>query len=31
MGLFSRLGALIRGFFGLFVGDMEDRNPEMLF
>lgn len=31
MGLFSRLGALIRGFFGLFVGDMEDRNPELLF
>lgn len=31
MGLFSRLGALIRGFFGLFVGGMEDRNPEMLF
>lgn len=31
MGLFSRLGALIRGFFGLFVGGMEDRNPEALF
>ena len=31
MGLFSRLGALIRGFFGLFVGDMEERNPELLF
>ena len=31
MGLFSRLGALIRGFFGLFVGGMEERNPELLF
>lgn len=31
MGLFSRLGALIRGFFGLFVGDLEEKNPEVLF
>lgn len=31
MGLFSRLGALIRGFFGLFVGGVEERNPELLF
>jgi len=31
MGLFSRLGALIRGFFGLFVGRMEEKNPEVLF
>lgn len=31
MGLFSRLGALVRGFFGLFVGGMEERNPELLF
>lgn len=31
MGLFSRLGILIRGFFGLFVGDLEERNPEVLF
>ena len=31
MGLFSRLGAMIRGFFGLFVGGMEERNPELLF
>lgn len=31
MGLFSRLGALIRGFFGLFVGGMEEKNPELLF
>jgi phage shock protein A len=31
MGLFSRLGALIRGFFGLFVGGIEERNPELLF
>lgn len=31
MGLFSRMGALIRGFFGLFVGGVEDRNPDLLF
>lgn len=31
MGLFSRLGAMIRGFFGLFVGGLEERNPEVLF
>lgn len=31
MGLFSRLGSLIRGFFGLFVGDLEEKNPEALF
>lgn len=31
MGFFSRLGALIRGFFGLFVGGLEESNPEILF
>lgn len=31
MGFFSRLGALIRGFFGLFIGDLEEKNPEVLF
>jgi len=31
MGLFSRLGNMFRGFFGLFVGNMEERNPEALF
>lgn len=31
MGLFSRLGTVIRGFFGLFVGGIEERNPEALF
>lgn len=31
MGLFSRLGAMIRGFFGLFVGGLEEKNPEVLF
>ena len=31
MSLFSRLGAMVRGFFGLFVGGMEDRNPDLLF
>jgi phage shock protein A len=28
--MFKRLGNLIRGFFGLFVGGMERRNPEAL-
>lgn len=28
--MFKRLGNLIRGFFGLFVSDMEKRNPEAL-
>jgi phage shock protein A len=31
MGFFRRLGALIRGFFGLFVGGLEEKNPELLF
>lgn len=31
MGLFSRLGSLIRGFFGLFVGGLEEKNPDVLF
>ena len=31
MGLFSRLGSMIRGFFGLFVRDIESSNPEALF
>ncbi len=31
MGLFSRLGALIRGFFGSLVGSAEENNPELLF
>ncbi|QNU67005.1 PspA/IM30 family protein [Ruminiclostridium herbifermentans] len=31
MGLFSRLGQMVRGFFGLFVGNLEDKNPEALF
>jgi phage shock protein A len=31
MGFFKRLGALIRGFFGLFVGRVEEKNPEVLF
>ena len=30
MGLFSRLGAMIRGFFGLFVRGVEDSNPDAL-
>jgi phage shock protein A len=30
MGLFSRLGTMIRGFFGLFVGNVEERNPDAL-
>jgi phage shock protein A len=31
MGFFSRLGSLVRGFFGLFVGGLEESNPEVLF
>lgn len=31
MGLLSRMGALVRGFFGLFVGGLEEKNPELLF
>lgn len=31
MGFMSRLGAMIRGFFGLFVGGLEERNPDILF
>lgn len=31
MGLFSRLGALIRGFFGRLLGTAEENNPELLF
>lgn len=31
MGLFSRLGQMFRGFFGLFVGNLEEKNPEALF
>ena len=31
MGLFSRLGQMVRGFFGLFVGNLEERNPDALF
>jgi phage shock protein A len=31
MGFFSRLGSLIRGFFGLFVGGLEESNPNLLF
>lgn len=31
MGFFSRLGSLVRGFFGLFVGGLEENNPDLLF
>jgi len=31
MGFFSRLGTMIRGFFGMFVGNLEEKNPELLF
>ncbi|HEX9060929.1 MAG TPA: PspA/IM30 family protein [Clostridia bacterium] len=31
MGFFSRLGAMVRGFFGLFVGGLEESNPDLLF
>lgn len=31
MGFFSRLGALIRGFFSSLLGGVEENNPELLF
>jgi phage shock protein A len=31
MGFFSRLGALIRGFFARLLGGVEEKNPELLF
>lgn len=31
MGLFSRLGSLIRGFFSRLIGSAESRSPELLF
>jgi len=31
MGFFSRLGSMVRGFFGMFVGNLEEKNPELLF
>lgn len=31
MGLFSRLGQMIRGFFGLFVSGLEKSNPDAMF
>lgn len=31
MGFFKRIGAMIRGFFGLFVGGLEEKNPDILF
>jgi phage shock protein A len=30
MALFARLGRLVRGFFGLFISGLEERNPEAL-
>jgi phage shock protein A len=31
MSIFKRLGAMLRGFFGLFVGGLEENNPDILF
>mgnify|MGYP000321073339 CR=1 len=31
MGLLSRFGSLVRGFFSKLVGGMEDKNPDLLF
>ena len=31
MGFFSRIGSIIRGFFGLFVDNLEKSNPDALF
>jgi phage shock protein A len=30
MGFFARLGRLIRGFFSLFVGGLEEKNPKLM-
>jgi phage shock protein A len=30
MGMFSRIGRLVRGFFGLFISGLEEQNPEAL-
>lgn len=30
MGLFARLGRLIRGFFGLFISGLEEKNPKAM-
>ena len=31
MGFFSRLGTMIRGFFGSLLGGLEENNPNLLF
>lgn len=31
MGMWNRMTALVRGFFGLFIGGLEEKNPEFLF
>jgi phage shock protein A len=31
MGFFKRMGVMVRGFFGLFAGKMEEKNPDALF
>jgi phage shock protein A len=31
MGLFSRLSSVVRGFFGVMVGGIEQKNPDLLF
>ncbi|MDQ2086050.1 hypothetical protein RBH29_06300 [Herbivorax sp. ANBcel31] len=31
MGFFSRVGIMIRGFFGKFVGGLEENNPDLIF
>lgn len=31
MGLFSRLGQMVRGFFGLFISGLEKSNPDAIF
>src|SRR3954471_16618307 len=30
MAIFARLGRLVRGFFGLFISGLEEKNPEAL-
>lgn len=31
MSFFSRLGTLVRGFFSMFAGNLEEKNPDVLF
>ena len=30
MAIFARVGRLVRGFLGIFIGGLEEKNPEAL-